>query len=166
MSQAALAQVFGVTSATVRCWVARGCPVVERGGKGRSARFNSAAVAKWREEQIALASSDNAAAMDFHEAKRRRMAAMAVLAEVEADLKVGAVVLIDDVVSVMSSEYAVVRNQLLGLGSKIAPRAAALNSADEVKSLVDAEVCQALENLTNDKKSSDEIVSVARKTAD
>ncbi len=158
MSQAALAQILGVTTATVRAWTSRGCPVVEACSKGKPARYNTAAVARWREEQIALASSDNSA-VDFDEARRRRMVALAVIAEVEADMKAGAVVLIDDVISGMRSELAIVRNQLLGLGSRIAPRAAVLRTPEEVKALIDAEVYQTLENLTMDRKSPDDVVA-------
>ncbi len=62
-------------------------------------------------------------------------------------------------VAAMRSELAIVRNQLLGLGSGIVPRAAALRSPEEVKALVDAEVYQSLENLTMDRKVPAEIVS-------
>ena len=60
------------------------------------------------------------------------------------------VVEIDDVVAAVASEYAIVRNRLLGIGSKVAPSVAVLNSAEEIKALIDKEVTRALGALTVD----------------
>lgn len=62
----------------------------------------------------------------------------------------GLVVEIDDVVVAVASEYAVVRNKLLDLGSKIAPLVLGLNAAEEIKALIDVRVNEALRELTLD----------------
>lgn len=62
----------------------------------------------------------------------------------------GLVVEVDDVVVAVAHEYAIVRNKLLDLGSKIAPLALGLKSAEEIKSLIDVRVNEALKELTLD----------------
>lgn len=150
VSQAELAAIFGVSAVTIRTWEAKGCPVLERGGKGRPSSYNTADVIAWRELQAALGASGDNSAVDYAEARRRKVVAEAVIAEAEADLRSGEVVMIADVVTAIVAEYGLVRNKLLSIGARIAPRLAAARSASEVKSLVDAEVTAALTELTAD----------------
>lgn len=84
------------------------------------------------------------------EAKRHKESFLALHQELEYDRKIGKVVLIDDVVSAITGEYAIVRNRLLNVASRVAPRAAVLRSAEEVKALIDEEVGLALEELSLD----------------
>lgn len=72
------------------------------------------------------------------------------LKQLEYDKESGLVVPIDDVVIAVAAEYAVVRNRLLGIGSKVAPTIAVLQSPEEIKALIDAEVNEALSQLTVD----------------
>lgn len=74
----------------------------------------------------------------------------ALLKHLEFDRKVGAVAEIEHVVVAVASEFALVRNKLLNIGSRLAPRVAVLKSAEEIKALIDAEVILALEELTLD----------------
>lgn len=77
--------------------MAHGCPAIERGGKGKSYRFDSAAVIAWR---IARERSDAVAGlgaavgtMTREEAERHRAVASMRLTEIEADTARGDVVL-------------------------------------------------------------------------
>jgi hypothetical protein len=72
------------------------------------------------------------------------------LKQLEYDRESGLVVPIDDVVVAVASEYAVVRNRLLGIGSKVAPTISVLQSPEEIKAIIDAEVVEALSQLTVD----------------
>lgn len=72
------------------------------------------------------------------------------LKQLEYDKESGLVVAIDDVVVAVASEYAVVRNRLLGIGSKVAPTLSVLQSPEEIKAIIDAEVVEALSQLTVD----------------
>lgn len=72
------------------------------------------------------------------------------LKQLEYDRASGLVVPIDDVVVAVAGEYAVVRNRLLGIGSKVAPTIAVLQSPEEIKAIIDAEVIEALSQLTVD----------------
>jgi phage terminase Nu1 subunit (DNA packaging protein) len=53
VSRAELAKTFGVSLVTIDNWVRRGCPHLDRGANGRQWRFDTAAVARWRDRQKA-----------------------------------------------------------------------------------------------------------------
>ncbi len=55
VNQAELADIFGVSVVTIRTWERRGCPIVSKGRKGAAAQYNTADVAKCREQQAAAA---------------------------------------------------------------------------------------------------------------
>jgi phage terminase Nu1 subunit (DNA packaging protein) len=78
-----LAEVFGVTPPTVTAWVERGCPYLAGGRKGRVWLFDTAAVARWREEQARQEAQEPTAAVPLEEAQRRREVALAELAELD-----------------------------------------------------------------------------------
>lgn len=84
------------------------------------------------------------------EAERVKENYAALLKQLEYDRESGLVVEIDDVAIAIAGEYAIVRNKLLDVGTKVAPKAAVLKSAEEIKALIDAAVVEALEELTID----------------
>lgn len=81
------------------------------------------------------------------EAKRHKESFLALRQELEYDREIGRVVLIEDVVGAVTGEYALVRNRLLNVSSRVAPRAAVLRSPEEVKALIDSEIALVLEEL-------------------
>src|SRR5215210_6259050 len=74
------------------------------------------------------------------EAERIKENYLALLRQLEYDRAVGAVVAIEDVAAAVVDQFAKVRNKLLNISTRIAPRAAVLRSAEEVKALIDSEV--------------------------
>lgn len=84
------------------------------------------------------------------EAERIKENYVALLRQLEFERESGLVVEIEDVVVAVASEYAVVRNRLLGIGSKVAPSVAVLKSAEEIKAIIDEEVIAALNELAID----------------
>lgn len=84
------------------------------------------------------------------EAKRHKESFLALMRELDYDRENGAVVPVDDVVATVAAEYALVRNRLLNIATRVAPRAAILRSAEEVRALIDAEVALALQELSLD----------------
>jgi phage terminase Nu1 subunit (DNA packaging protein) len=48
VNRAELASLFEVSLPTVDAWVRKGCPVVERGGRGREWKFHFSEVFNWR----------------------------------------------------------------------------------------------------------------------
>lgn len=96
-------------------------------------------------EAIAKASSWTLA-----EATRQKEIYLALLRQLEFDRESAKVVKIDDVVKAVVGEYAIVRSQLLNFPARVAPRAAALNSATEVQALIFGEICEVLGALSID----------------
>lgn len=48
VNRAELADLFGVSLPTIDSWVRKGCPVVERGGRGREWQFHVSEIFNWR----------------------------------------------------------------------------------------------------------------------
>ena len=88
-------------------------------------------------------------ALPYAEARALKETYLARLRQLEFDLKSGEVAPIADVVSQVTSDYARVRNKLLGIGALTAPRLAITRSADEAKAIVDGAVHDALAELSD-----------------
>lgn len=118
---------------------------------GGADKLTSNADSKGLEEEARLlVAADGEELWSKADAEKVKENYAARLKQLEYDREVGLVVEIDDVVAAVASEYAIVRNRLLGIGSKVAPSVAVLNSAEEIKALIDKEVTRALGALTVD----------------
>lgn len=84
------------------------------------------------------------------EAVRIKENYLALLRQLEFDVKSGAVVPIDTVLAGIVEQFSRVRNKMLNLATRVAPRAAVLRTAEEVRALVEAEVTLVLQELTLD----------------
>jgi phage terminase Nu1 subunit (DNA packaging protein) len=150
VNRAMLAKTFGVSVVTVDGWVSAGCPIVQRGSKGREYQFDTAAVAHWRERQILEAAMGKDDSMDVNEAKRRKLVAEAALAEIERDFKLNQIVLVSDVSSIVSDMLSIIRTRLLAMPSNVAGRiAGSKRTAPEVSEAIMVEVTQALTELSS-----------------
>jgi phage terminase Nu1 subunit (DNA packaging protein) len=97
-----LAEINGVSMPTIDDWVRRGCPVVQRGGRGRAWQFNTADVRNWREDDIRSETSHTSNA-NKEELLLRKLAAETEQAELDlAKAK-------DEVVPVEQLERALVK---------------------------------------------------------
>lgn len=97
-------------------------------------------------EQLAEALSARAP-YSLNEATRVKENYLALLRQLEYDAESGAVVPVAEVAAAVTAEYAAVRNQLLGLPAKLAPRLAFMKSAEEIRAFLAAEMERALECL-------------------
>lgn len=149
LSQTDLARFFGVTPTTIRAWERRSCPVVRTGRKGVQAIYNTAAVIRWREEQAVLAASGDTAGMDMEEARRRKTAAEAALAELELSVKRGEYVEIEQVGRVVEDEYATIRANFTSLAGDIAADLENLKAV-EIQEALAAKVSEILNGLSAD----------------
>ena len=84
------------------------------------------------------------------EAARIKENYLALLRQIEFDQKSAAVVPIDVVIAGVVEQSARIRNKLLSLPTRVAPRAAVLRSSEEVRALVESEVALILQELTLD----------------
>lgn len=149
VSQSELAEIWGKNPATIRAWVRAGCPIIKKGRGGARSEYNTADVAAWREQQAALGAGGDLNAMDIDEARRRKTAAEAALAELELAIKKGRYVEIEEVGSAVAEEYAEVRAKLLSLPSDMADSLQHLTVAETQEALA-AKISEILHVLSVD----------------
>lgn len=144
VNRADLADTFGISLPTVDAWVKKGCPVVERGSKGRQWVFDTAVVHDWR-IQLALSDSVTATAsaggqISKDEADRRKAVAQAVVAEVDADEALKSVVSRFDAEALMADFCQALRAGMSNACTKIASRTATLSDPHEILDFCEAEI--------------------------
>ncbi|MEO1265938.1 MAG: terminase small subunit [Pseudomonadota bacterium] len=136
VNKSGLAEHFGVELPTVDAWLRRGCPVVEKGGRGKPYIFDVEAVAEWREDRDRSRSSLDSDEMptpeawdgvdpsqwDIDEAQRRKEIALAQLRQLEVEERAGRLIPTDEVLNNVRVGLAKVRSKMLGLPASIAPR--------------------------------------------
>lgn len=149
VNRADLAGVCGVSLPTVDAWVGKGCPFLERGGRGREWAFDTAAVIEWRISRAVSdavsAYQDDSGLISKDEADRRRAVAKAITAEIEADEALRVVVARSDAEAAMAAFSQVLKTGLGNAASKIAARATTMSSAPEIEALTQAELNRAFE---------------------
>ena len=171
-NQAAYAAHRGVSRKTVTGWKQRGLLVFTDSGKVDVEASDAALAAhgvRWADEAPGnktevvvnagetpedaadrIVNVEGRAEWSKAEAERVKENYAARLKQLEYDRQSGQVVDIDDVVIAVASEYAILRSRFLDIGSKVAPRVAVLKSAEEIKAIIDAQVVEALTELTVD----------------
>lgn len=152
------AAILGVTRQTLGRWIDLGAPVITKADRSQAIEWvlSVADIHEWRLNRAvadAVAKFDSpTGAMTKEEADRRRAVAQAIAAEADLDQALRRVVPIADVADLVTKEYAAIRTHLQSVGSKIAGRAASMNSAPAIQELVDEAVIDALEGLTYDRR--------------
>ncbi|WP_449246557.1 terminase small subunit [Desulfarculus baarsii] len=155
-----LAEIFGVSLPTVDAWRRDGCPVEKQGGRGKEYKFDTVSVLEWRQEREARRYVGNTEGITEDEARARKLAAEAALAEITLAERLNAVALTEDVFNIVSAEYAAVRTQILAIPTKTAPLCFAASSIAEVQQIIDKEIRQALAELSYADIADDEPESV------
>ena len=142
-----LAALCGVSLPTVDGWVEKGCPYIERGSRGVEWRFDSAAVIDWRiqraVENAVMNAGDDSSKARREDADCRRAVANAIVAEINADEALKAVVSRHDVVADMATFCQVLRTGLSNMASKVAARATTMTNASEIEAMAKAEMNRA-----------------------
>lgn len=86
--------------------------------------------------------------LDPVQERTRKERALAISAEIRNDLTNSKVVLIDDAIAILAADLDIVRNELLGLASRIAPRRVLQREAEPIRALIYDEVVRILEELS------------------
>lgn len=84
------------------------------------------------------------------DAQARLTTAKARIAEIQRDRLEGELVAIADVAATVSAEYSVVRQRLLAIPSRLAPRVAGESDHREIHRAIEAEIVEALSELSGD----------------
>jgi phage terminase Nu1 subunit (DNA packaging protein) len=151
-----LRKVMGVSLQAVQTMISQGMP--HEGGKGRSYKFNTADCIKWRmahirkvmESQFLAQMPDDVPEekMTLGEAKRRREVAIALKAELELANARKQVANIEDLAGLFSDALVNVRANLTSMSSRLAG-VLSHQDEDEVAKLLDSEINDILENVSN-----------------
>lgn len=155
VTRQALADVFGVSLPTIDAWVRKGCPFVEKGGRGQEWQFNTAQVSKWlRDHDVEEATGGIPDDMD--ELKLRKQKAETELAELELAEKKGEVALVSEYEKVWAMSMGQLRQNIMGV-----PQRAVLQLLGETDELVfkeklRAEIILALEQTVESNFEDDE----------
>jgi hypothetical protein len=154
---AAFARLHDVSRPCVSGWKRRGYLLITGDGKVDVVRSNERLAerpdvhhggpAKIRPGKPAAGQSA-ADGWSMHEARRREMVAGAKLRELSLAKEAGKVADIAEVTEKVGKRFSIVRARMLAIGPKLAPRLAVLTTAEACHALVDAEIRDALTELS------------------
>lgn len=147
VSRAELSEFLAVDLTTVDGWIRRGCPMIERGGRGRAHSFNLAHVVGWLRDTARSSSAEGAAAISLDEARQRKTAAEAELAELELGHARGELVQIDTVAELLEATLSTVRLRLLGVPAKVAARLAPVRTPAKCRRILEDEFSDVLNEI-------------------
>lgn len=118
--------------------------------KGRAgSEYETSDVIAWMQRKQVDNLLGDTAAIDIEEAKRRKLAAEAELAETELHQVRGRLIELEEVEKTWSELFAACRARLLSLPSKLSPEVFAADSVTEVKGILKAGVIEALNELSD-----------------
>ena len=142
-----IAEFFGVTEPTVDQWVRRGCPVVQRGSKGKAWQINTAKVSDWlRQRDIEQATGNNLS--DEQELKRRKLAAETQKAELEMLRVKGELVPLRQLERALANTFAELKTNMRNIPLRTATSLVGETSEVRIKEVILAEIDQCLEVLS------------------
>jgi phage terminase Nu1 subunit (DNA packaging protein) len=148
-TKAEIARLFGVSVQAIDGWLARGLPYMSRPDRpGASYRFDPRAVVAWRVEYLTAAATAARGDVDLEEAKRRKVAAEAELAELDLAERRRDLIPADDVEAWAASAFARVRARLLSVPAKCAPLASTAATTAQAEAAIRDAVCEALAELS------------------
>ena len=155
VTRQALADVFGVALPTIDAWVRKGCPFVEKGGRGQEWQFNTAQVSKWLRDRD-VEEATGGIPDDIEMLRIRKQKAETELAELELATKKGEVALVSEYEKVWAMSMGQLRQNIMGV-----PQRAVLQLLGETDELVfkeklRAEIVLALEQTVESNFEDDE----------
>lgn len=154
LNRTELAEVFAVAPTTVDGWTRRGAPVLKRAtGRGSGAtawQFESAAIVEWLREQSVKNAIGDLTKIDTAEARRRKVAAEAALAELELAERRRDLVEVAAVETVWCGLVGNFKARLLVMPSKLAVKVASLSEPPIVRATLEDAIYEALAELSSE----------------
>lgn len=145
-----MSALLGVHRNTVSKWLQQGCPFVEKANRdtGKEWALSLPDVVEWQRNKAVEAAVGDTAKLDVDEARRRKIAAEAALAELDLAERRGHVVRVDVVMQAIGDQLSNCRAKLLALPTKAAPLMVPLDDVLECRDVLDSLVREALDELT------------------
>ena len=156
VTRQALADVFGVSLPTIDAWVRKGCPFVEKGGRGQEWQFNTAQVSKWLRDRD-VEEATGGIPDDFETLKCRKMLADAQLAELELAQKKGEVALIAEFERAQAMVFAAIRANIMNVPQRAVLQLLGETDERAFKEKLKAELVLALETSAEEELEEEEI---------
>jgi phage terminase Nu1 subunit (DNA packaging protein) len=147
VSRTVLAESFGRSLTTIDHWVRTGCPVVQKGGRGVRWQFNTADVAKWREDKVREEGAGTEIA-DEKELRRRKLLAETQKAELEYAIAKGDVAPVEQFERVMSKAFASVKVNIRNVPNRVVTRLIGETNETRFKKVLLEEIDQTLLSLS------------------
>jgi len=147
VSRTGLAEFVGVALTTVDHWVRTGCPIVERGGRGKKWKFNTADVLSWREDKIREESS-GIEGVSEKELFRRKLAAQTEQAELALARDKGEVAPIEQFERAQAQVFAELKTSIRNVPNRVTRMLIGETDEARFKSVLLAELDQALDTLS------------------
>lgn len=148
VNRAGVADVFGVALTTVDAWVRAGCPVVQRGSRGVEWSFNTADVARWREDERAKQAAGEQP-QDEDQLRKRKLMAETLTAELALAKARGDVAPVEQVERMAARAFAAVRAGMRNIPRRVASSLVGETDERRIKAVLKDEIDQALANLSN-----------------
>jgi len=134
-----IAQIFGVAETTVNEWVRRGCPVMQRGGKGVAWQVNTADVAEWLKQRAVEDIAGDTLA-DESELKRRKLAADTAKSELELAKVKAEVVPLRQLERALANTFAEVKTNIRNVPSRVSTTLIGETSETRIKEVIIEEI--------------------------
>lgn len=143
-----LAQILGVAENTLTTWQKQiGFPIKSVGSGRTGSEYDTAEVIAWIKKREVDNLMANSASIDIEEAKRRKIAAEAGLAELELAKEQGSVVMIEDVSNKVGEQFANLRAKLLAIPSKASTLVFTAKDVTEAKLILETAILETLNEL-------------------
>lgn len=151
VNKSELAEIIGVSIPTVESMIRQGMPVKERGvgGAGGGFKIDVSDVMKWQVLQATRDVSDRLDAVNIDEARLRKVAAEAALAELDLALKRGDAVSLAGVAKRWEGMVTAFKYRCLAIPAKLAPILASETDLVLVRGMLEREIHEALEELAD-----------------
>lgn len=149
LNKAQLATFYDVSTTAIDKWIQSGCPHFKKPGGKAEYIFGSADVANWRIQRTKEQGQSSEHVLKLGVAKERKESALAKLAELDLDIKIGkfiAAELVDEAVSKMVSNF---RDRALSIPDQLARELKACKTLNEARGLLRDSIEDALTELSN-----------------
>jgi phage terminase Nu1 subunit (DNA packaging protein) len=141
-----LASVFGVSEETITQWMKAGMPVRTQRKGTRGNEYETADCIRW----YVARDSGGDRALDLTQERARLAKAQADKTELEAAELRGDLARYEDISSHWTRQSTACKSRLLVIPSKVAPRVRAAATDMDAASIIQSEICEALEELSGD----------------
>jgi len=143
-----LSQILAVSEETITQWQRDSNFPIESRSKGQKGnQYDTGAVIAWLKKREVDNLMVNTSAIDIEEAKRRKIAAEAGLAELELAKEQGTVVLVEDVADEFAEQVSALRAKLLSMPSKLGSLIFTAKDVTEAKEILENAMLEALNEL-------------------